>query len=107
MNSAVDEPRKNDKEQETETAPPATKPKLEEVDRLRIELRHARMLILKLQIDLLDRDKKDAGLQLLKLQDEMRQDGLDMQKKYGVTMFEAGQIARDGTVQRSTPPLRP
>jgi hypothetical protein len=77
---------------------PAAAPKLEVEDKLRIENRYLRMQNLKLQVDLLDAQKKEAGLLLLKLQEEMKQDATDLQKKYGVPMLEGTQLRPDGTI---------
>jgi hypothetical protein len=77
---------------------PAPATKLDEADRLAVENIYLKLQNLKLSIDLLDVQKKDAGMQMLKLQDDMRKKQAELSAKYGMPI-EAATVSPDGTLR--------
>lgn len=80
--------------------------KLEEADRLGVENIYLRLTNLKLQIDLLDSQKKEAGMQMLRLQDEMRKKQVELSAKYGMSI-EPTTVNPDGTLKPRVPAAPP
>lgn len=87
-------------------APPAPPSKLDEADRLAVENIYLKLQNLKLQIDLLDSQKKDAGMQMLKLQDDMRKKQAELSVKYGMSI-EQTTVMPDGTLKPRAPMPKP
>lgn len=87
--------------------------KLEEADRLAVENIYLRLQHLKGQVDLcdaqkmlLEMQKKDAGQQMLQLQEQMKKKRDELSVKYG-TPIDATSVSADGTIRpKATPPVR-
>jgi hypothetical protein len=90
-------------------APPAAPPpptKLAEEDRLAVENIYLKLQNLKLNIDMLDMQKKDAGMQMLQLQDAMRKKQAELSVKYGMPI-ESTTVMPDGTLKPRVPMPKP
>jgi hypothetical protein len=82
-------------------APPSLPDRIDRVDQLEIENIYLKLKNLELQIQDLDAKKKDAGLQMIQLQSDMRKKSQELSVKYGIPIGPGTSALRaDGTIVR-------